>query len=204
MENVITEIKWQKRKKDRASVYIDGEFAFGVPAIVIAELRLKVGQAVDAESMTEIVAQAERDGAWNDALKYVCRSVRSVREIKDYLARKEYEPSAIAYAVEKLLDYGYADDAAYAQAYVADHCARSGKKKLEYELKQKGVSRAVIDGVLDGLDEMPHCEALAQKYLKGKPLDYATKAKLAGYLSSKGFDWDTVHEVVDGLECMEE
>jgi len=103
MENVITEIKWQKRKKDRASVYIDGEFAFGVPAIVIAELRLKVGQAVDAESMTEIVAQAERDGAWNDALKYVCRSVRSVREIKDYLARKEYEPSAIAYAVEKLL-----------------------------------------------------------------------------------------------------
>ena len=204
MENVITEIKWQKRKRDRASVYIDGEFAFGAPAIVIAELRLKVGQTVDAESMSAIVAEAERDGAWNDALKYVSRSVRSVREIRDYLARKEYEPSAITYAVDKLLDYGYADDAAYAKAYVSDHCARSGKKKLEFELKQKGVARSIVTAVLSEVEELPHCLALAQKYAKGKVLDYATKAKLANYLYSKGFDWDVVHEVVDEMEDSEQ
>ena len=71
-------------------------------------------------------------------------------------------------------------------------------------MKQKGVARAIIDGVLDGLDEKPYCEALAQKYVKGKPLDYATKAKTAAYLTGKGFDWDVVHEVVDGIQSEED
>jgi hypothetical protein len=48
MTGRVTALKYQKRRRDRVSVYLDGRFVFGVPEIVAA--RLQVGQSLsDAE-----------------------------------------------------------------------------------------------------------------------------------------------------------
>ena len=38
MAGTITALEYQKKNRDRVSVYLDGRFAFGLPALVAAHL----------------------------------------------------------------------------------------------------------------------------------------------------------------------
>jgi regulatory protein len=48
----ITNLKTQKRNRDRVSVYLDGDFAFGLALIEAA--RLHVGQVLSEEEIAEL------------------------------------------------------------------------------------------------------------------------------------------------------
>jgi regulatory protein len=66
MGRTVTAIKAQKRNKDRVSVYLDGEYAFGLARIVAAWLH--VGQELSEEKIVLLTSQDEVEAAYARSL----------------------------------------------------------------------------------------------------------------------------------------
>ena len=120
------------------------------------------------------------------------------------LARREHTRAELARKLEAagfgrdelqpLLDEfeakNWLSDRRFAESWVADHRAKSGRVKLAYELRQHGVPDAVIDEVLgENRDsEVERAQAVWKKKFGTPPLNAAEKAKQLRFLQSRGFE----------------
>jgi regulatory protein len=77
---------------------------------------------------------------------------RSVAEVRRRLRSAGYAAALVEHAVERLVELGFLDDAAFARAWVEsrDRARPRGERALRLELRQKGVGREDADGALDG------------------------------------------------------
>ncbi|MCL2062677.1 MAG: RecX family transcriptional regulator [Firmicutes bacterium] len=137
--------------------------------------------------------------AFDKAANFLAYRMRSEKEVRDYLTKKQYAPAAIDDAVERLKEYRYVDDAEFARQYIDAYRKRWGVLKIRYGLKSAGIDAQILQ---DALSEMPDQEdeayALAVKYQKNKP-DMDTR-KLYAHLAQKGFNADTVRTVLEMLK----
>ena len=101
--------------------------------------------------------------------------------------------------IARLQSKGYIDDRKFAEYYAENRFVKKGvsRRRLEMELKKKGVSSDIISEVLDdgGRDERE--EIL--KMIKRKRAKYDTDEKLIAYLVRQGFSYSLVREVVESF-----
>lgn len=110
--------------------------------------------------------------------------------------------------LERLVKERFIDDGRYAEAYVREKSRLSGwgARKIAMQLRQKGVSQAIIDDALRQLDsnvELPRLvDKLRRKIRTTKyTSDYELRGKLMRYALSLGFDYDIAQRAVeDSLE----
>lgn len=110
--------------------------------------------------------------------------------------------------LERLVKERFIDDGRYAEAYVREKSRLSGwgARKIAMQLRQKGVSQAIIDEALRQLDsnvELPRLvDKLRRKIRTTKyTSDYELRGKLMRYALSLGFDYDIAQRAVeDSLE----
>lgn len=197
----ITDLKPQKRNPDRFNVYLDGEFGFGVARALAPWLQ--VGANLDPEQIRSLQQQDEEQQAYQKSLHYLSYRNRSEAEIRRHLERKELSPSAINAALDRLKEQSLVNDLNFAQEWVENRNTfrPRGKKALSSELYQKGISREIIQEVLQDLDERKLAMQLAQKKInRVKGLDREDfQKKLYGYLSRKGFHYGICKEIVREL-----
>ena len=101
------------------------------------------------------------------------------------------------YVIDKMSEYKYLDDEAYAKAFILTYSNKYGKLKLKSMLRAKGVSQEIVDILLDDMEVKSSIDAVAEKYMKNKTLDEKTKSKLIRFLMSRGYDYDEVKSVVE-------
>lgn len=197
----ITDIVAQKNDKKRVSLYIDGEYFSGAQKIVLLTENLHVGDFVDDKKLSDILAESEYDACFQKASSYVLKGGHTIKQVAGYLKNKGFDGKIIAKVIDKLEEYGYLDDGLFAKTYVELKSQKHGKRLLEVELKQKGVSDKDIAAAIDCVkDEDETAYAVAKKYLKGKPLDIQLKQKCFRYVLSKGFSYDSAKFAVDKIE----
>jgi regulatory protein len=201
----ITAVQATQRDPERVSVFVDGAFAFALPAIVAVQRGLQRGVELSAEVVEELAGIAEAEKATEAALTFVSYRPRSEREVRDRLRRRQFAPDAIDYAVEKLRGWRYLDDRAFAEFWVEnriEHAPR-GRRSLADELRAKGVDREVAGEVIDesGLDEQGDALEVARKRQRSlSGLDEQTqRRRLAAFLARRGYGWDVVKPVLDQL-----
>jgi regulatory protein len=206
----ITRIVHQQRNPERVSVYIDGEFAFGLPATEVVSRGLVRGQKLTLEDATLLAAVDEGSRATDAAVQFISHRPRSEREVRDRLRKREYSEAAIEIALEKVRGWGYVNDHSFAEFWVdnrVQHRPR-GARMLSQELRQKGVDRNVIEQVLEETDLNEHAAALdlARKRvprLANLEPD-VRKRRLSDYLARRGYGWDVIgpvlREVLEELE----
>ncbi|MCS6836445.1 MAG: RecX family transcriptional regulator [Anaerolineae bacterium] len=150
---IITRLERQKRHKERVSVYLDGQFAFGVPEMDAARLRL--GQSLDEEAIATLRQQDAVERACGLAVRLLTSRPRAEQEIRQALRRHQTDEGVMELALERLRRQGYLDDVAFARYWVESRSAFKplGLRALRYELRQKGVAAEVIDDVLSMWDE---------------------------------------------------
>jgi len=112
----VTALKFQKRNHDRVSVYLDGRFAFGLPAIVAA--RLKVGQPLSAAEIAALQKEGGVEKYYERALNFLSYRPRSRAEIVTYLQRRGVPEAQIEAVIERLERAGFVDDTAFARFWV--------------------------------------------------------------------------------------
>lgn len=188
---VITDLKVQVKNKKRVSVYLDGEYFCGLDLFTTMLHRLKVGMQIDEKTLANIQIESEQNIAFDKALKYLERSVKTERAIRQKLSSYGFLNEVIDVVVEKLKGYSYIDDKDYAERYVSTYSNRKGKRLIKAELKQKGVNEKDIESALNGVEnELENAVNLAKKYAKNKPNDQKNFAKCYKYLLSKGFSYE--------------
>ncbi len=194
----ITDIQFQKRNKQRANVYIDGEFAFGVEMLTVMQMGLKTGNEVSQNDLKQAVFQSDVSVAFGKAVDYLARAMKTERQMRTYLSGKGYGEDVVDVVMAKLKDYGYVDDKRYAKLYVEQNCATKGEIRLKHELTQKGVGKNVVETFCEQDSETSRLNAthLAEKYMRNKPCDKATLAKLQRYLLGRGYNYDVINAVV--------
>jgi regulatory protein len=152
-----------------------------------------------------LAAIAEGEKATAAALTFVSYRPRSEREVRDRLRKRAFEPAAIDYAVEKMRDWRYLDDTAFAGFWIENRAAYSprGKRALKAELRAKGVEREVVERVLEETELDEHTSALeiARKRLRSlSSYDEETqRRRLSAFLARRGFGWDVVKPVLAEL-----
>ena len=217
----ITDIVSQKKDPKRVNIFVDGEFAFGVSAEIQFEKKLKIGQILTEKQIDVLVELDQTERLFNKALGFLSFRPRSGKEIRDYLLRKgklkeidksdvekvQYEKS-IEKAISKLKKLDLINDNEFAIWWVDQRkkFKLSGNRLIKLELMQKGISRDIIDDVLQGtnlttLSEYELAEKAAKKKLSAyKKLEIREyRIKMGQYLSRRGFDWDITKKVVDTL-----
>lgn len=131
---------------------------------------------------------------------------RSEKEIRDRLKQKGFPAEIINQAIEHLYRLKYLNDREFAVAWTNSRLNKPlGVRRIRLELKQKGVSEDIIaetwDSVRDQYREYDTVLALAKaklKRMKGVE-DAKAKRRIYIFLAGRGFNLDTINEVMDNL-----
>lgn len=196
----ITSLEVQKKNTERVNIYLDGEFAFGLNLMDAAVL--KKGQKL---SEAEIATLREKDAiikAFDAAVNFLSYRPRSVKEIRDKLTKKEYAEHLIDDVIQRLENYGYVDDRAFAKLWIRDRnrLKPRGKRALQYELRNKGISDTIISELLDEMvDENDGAYEAASKRIRrmqGKT-QREFKRKIGAFLQRRGFSYDSANRAIE-------
>lgn len=207
-KNTITKIEAQKRRKNRFSLYIDDEFVAGISERTLTKLMLVKGQVLTDEEIKRVKQTEERSQLIETALNYLAAMPRTVKEVRDKLKDVTDEADAIDEIIEYLTSLNYLDDASYAKHYMNDaiHLKQKSPKRVQYELRKKGVSDRIIEATLVGYaedDAVQNARALAEKkyqqYLR-KTSQYSSLQKTYAFLAQKGFSGDVINEALEPLK----
>lgn len=198
MAGTISSLQQQKNNPERVSVFIDGEFAFGV--VLDTAAKLAKGQFLSDADIAALQADDEHDRAYQSALHYLGSRPRSTTEVQRNLQEKGFGDDAIAAAIARLVEHHYLDDEEFAR-YWLDNRSRfrpRSAKAIRYELRQKGVDGDAIDAALEGMDEDEAAwDAAAGKLDRWRNLpEDEFERKLSGFLARRGFSFNTVRRTV--------
>ena len=195
----ITKLEVQKNDKNRVNLYVDDEFYSGIPAELVYLEHLKTGLEIDEKDLKKIIFENEKSKAMSRVTKYIGSSLKTQKQIRDYLRKKEYSDDTIEFVMSKLVEYNYIDDKKYAQAYVLTYGKKYGKLKLKSQLKVKGISEEIIECVLED-NKVDSIESVASKYLKNKVMSYEVSQKLFRFLYSRGYEFDEINSYINKLK----
>ena len=200
--SVITAIVAQERNKERVNLFVDGEFYAGVSLETVLKLRLKAGEETDAKKLSEIIAETERTEAIQKAGDYALKTLKTKRQVKDYLLKKGYSEDVVWYCVDKLKEYGYIDDKNYSQRFIESTSKTQGKRLIEYKLMMKGVKKEDIEAAYENAetDDNENAKRLAEKYLKNKEKTRENILKAYKYLLGRGFSYEQAEYAVSGYK----
>ena len=203
----ITKIIEQKRRANRRNIYLDGVFAFGLNDNVVARFRLREGMQLTDEQVTQIAQGEVRQECFDDAMKYLASRMHSHSELRRKLVRREFGETIIDGVLEDLARMAYLDDVRFAKAKAlsaAEH-KHHGRRRAFMELIKAGVKKDVADAALnevyDQNDSVATARLLAEKKAASlKKLDpTVARRRLAGMLMRRGFDYETIKPVIDGV-----
>lgn len=214
-EFVVTDIKQAVRNPNRVNISVNGKYRFSLDIFQLTFLGVKIGAKFTPQELTELEQQSEFGKLYARALEYCLMRPHSEKEVKDYLWKKTlnkklrnkktgefYERQGVSQTsadqvLVRLKEKDYIDDERFAQWWVENRNQRKGSsiKKLKLELQQKGVSRSVIDQVVE--DSSRDDKQELQKIIAKKAKRYADRQKLIAYLLRQGFLYDDILQELD-------
>jgi regulatory protein len=143
------------------------------------------------------------------------RRARSVAELKRLLRNRveagtEIGQTLVELVIVRLKDHGYLNDAKYAAAYSSyrrDN-EKFGRRRVETDLKIKGVHGDVIEKAVASAYDAVNEEKLAREYLRRKrlqkPKDQKQAARIFRQLVRAGFAFKTVFAILKKWDVDEE
>jgi len=142
--------------------------------------------------------------ARNTAYRYLTIRPRSRKELADKLQDKEFSDPVVAAVLEHVTRLGYLDDGKFAAQWAASRIRSRGfgRRRLEQELRIKGISSDIIKNTLNTiLEEAPEAETARKE--ADKKLRTLTRfepevrrRRLAGFLERKGFSSDIIRTLL--------
>ena len=182
-------------KKGRCALFVDGEFLFSAHPDIFFATGWKKVREVTVEELEELRMASEERTAKDKALDLLSYSARTSRQLYEKLARKS-DPEAAAAAVERMEELGLVDDADYARRFVADNLNLKdwGLRRIEQELRAKGVDQQHVDAAIEELD-YDGGERLAEILRrKGKPIPTEQKERnaLINRWLRQGYDYEEI------------
>lgn len=199
----ITKIEPSK-KKGFKRIYIDGEFFLSVADETVARRLLYENKEIGEDEIPELSKSVLVRRARERLLYALDRRLHSEKELREKLKR-DYPPDIIDAAINELDSLGLIDDEAFARAFCEHRkeALKKGPYAIRQELILKGVSRDIIDVVLDECfcdedEEYSSALSVARKYQKDLDTPKG-RQRLFAALTRKGFGYSVIKRVMRSL-----
>lgn len=206
----ITALTSQQKDPNRINVMVDGAYRFSLDISQVVSLGVKLGCEYTDTELEEIEGESQFGKLYARALEYCLMRPHSAKEVRDYLWRKtratKYKsrktgelkeragvaPELTDRVYDKLVEKKYIDDEAFARYWVENRNLSKGasRRKLEAELRAKGVVREVIELQLAETDRSDESEL--EKVIAKKRSKYSDDQKFMQYLARQGFGYDDI------------
>lgn len=122
----------------------------------------------------------------------------------EYLLKKEYSEEEISETIRQLIELKFLNDDDFARTFIENR-QRKGKSKnaIRFELKLKGIGKDTTEETLeDASDDVKTALVYISKRLRlfEKYEPEEKQKKIISRLRSRGFNWDTISEVLKKLK----
>lgn len=194
----IFEIKLKSKNNPNIFIVSTDEGNFEFHSDMIVKAGIKIGE-YDDKIFYESKKESDEIVAFNLSVKYVGAKIKTEKQIKDYLLKKEFDFSIVKKVVEKLKNYGIVNDNIFAESYVKSN-QNFSKNKLKQKLFSFGVGGENVEQAVEEIDDFVSCLKHAEKFLKNKTIEKSVLDKLIRRLSSMGYGWGTIKKVLNELK----
>ena len=206
----ITSIELQAKRKDRFSVFLDDEFAFGIHQDVLLQSGIARGDELTEEQIEEILFLETRRAAKEKAMRLLAARPRSIHEIKDRLSQAKYPPPIIDWVVSELQRVGLLDDSEFARMFARSRMVTRpcGQFLLRRELKEKGLPPEAIETAVEEAYKEKSERTLALELARKRKKRYQNlepdkaKKRVSDFLLRRGFHWDMINEILEDWESL--
>lgn len=151
---------------------------------------------------------------YDHAVKALGRRMRTESELRRLLApRAEPSPAgqaAIDSVVARLKENHYLDDKSYAETYarLRQENEKFGRRRVQQDLRQKGLPATLVDQTLDARYASTSEEALARQYLDRKrirkPESPKETARIMRRLVAAGFSTGIIYKILRQWDVSDE
>lgn len=197
----------RKLKNSYYSVTTNNGRKIRVSEDTLVRHRLLKGEEISDEDLSKIEKEAELDIGYQMALSYLSYQLRSEREIRDQLKKKEISAEGISYVIAKLKEVSLLDDLVFAESYVRTvmKTQDKGPQTIKQGLFQKGISPEISEKALS-LYSFDDQELAATRVAEKAMHKYRDKShkeqenKVRQHLFTKGYSSDVISLVMSNLE----
>jgi regulatory protein len=142
--------------------------------------------------------------ARNTAYRYLAIRPRSRTEVEKKLHDREFPADIIQSVIDHLLRFGYLNDEQFARQWAASRVRTRGfgRRRIEQELRSKGIGRDIVRDTLEGLFEDASELEVARKEAEKKLRSLTRfepevrRRRLAGFLERKGFPSGIIRSIM--------
>ncbi len=162
--------------------------------------KISEGSVVSEGTYADIMELLYKRGK-ERALYYLKSSDKTELQMRKKLKEGYYPEEVIHRIMEFLLKYGYIDDTRYAENYISYNRKRKSVVNMRNDLTVRGVSREVIDAVLEECSEeqQQNEEQIIEGYCAKKLKPDMSEKDIDKFMMSllrKGFKYDLIKSTV--------
>lgn len=199
------------KKNNYVTVNFDNDEKIRLHYEVAVRCGLRKNDELSDSQLQSILKQEELFSLKNSALRIITRRPHSSFELRLKLLKKKFQKEDISKIISDFSSKGYLSDNDFAERFIEEGLKKKkGLMKIKAELFSKGVSREIIDSLIQNYEGdsvlLPNAKSLALRKLeslKRKNLEpFQKKQKLYSYLNGKGYSTEIIRQITD--ELMEE
>jgi len=175
------------------------------------DLILKYGLLLSKEISDDLIENINIENRvyeiYDMALEYINTKLRSRKELREYLIKKEYDVVSIDDVIDILSKQGYLDDKIYANSYVHDKILLSsyGPNKIKDDLKKLGIPDLIVNESILCFNEELEKERVIKLIDKQKKSNrnkgpLVLKKKIQIYLINLGYSSNIINQCLNSMD----
>jgi regulatory protein len=135
------------------------------------------------------------------ALKLLAGREHTRQELERKLAA-DAEPAEIEAVLKELEARGWLSESRVAEQVVHTRKSRFGSRRIERDLRGRGVSEEAVCAAVSGLreGELERAHAVWRRKFKSPPANPRERARHVRFLQGRGFELDVIFKVIAGAE----
>lgn len=148
-------IKYEKGKKNNYNIYLDNGEIITINENVITNNELLLKKDIDSTLYDKLLFDNKIYELYETSIKYISVRLRSIKEVKNYLLKKENDTNTINIVCDKLINSKLLDDDVFTKAFIKDklNFTMMGDYKLRKELERLGVDTNIIEDNICNIDD---------------------------------------------------
>lgn len=193
----------QQGRGQKIHILVDGEYRLTVTWDFWASRNIRSGDEIDDAEFAAFCEAAGSCRAFNAAVDILSRRDHSSKELQRKVARRSGAEFARE-AVERLEEMGYVNDERYAHTLAQELYERRGmgKKRIEQELRQRGISRETASECAEELDgdDVERIKNLLETKFAGKFSDEKGRRRTFNALTRLGYGYSDIRSAMRSVD----
>jgi regulatory protein len=202
-------VKFIKDKGNKYKVIIDDE-TYKLYDDTIIKYNLLSKKEIDKKLLDEILSYNDELLSYYESIKYINRKLRSEKEIREYLKKKEISTSIINKTVKLLFDNNFLNEDLYLKSYINDriNLSNDGPLKIKRDLLKLGLKEEDIIDRLNTISSdiwLDRIDTIVSKKIKGnsKYSSYMLKSKVLLNLTNLGYYKEDILSILNRYDIID-